>query len=418
MNSKLIKNTQMKNRVFLVITFVSIVLASCDKYYSGIEDPEIYKNVYMPRAAYDSTVVAVTRDEATFKLGYSAYLGGPNSASNNVNVSFKVDEAAATAFKNKYGVNYPILPAANYSLSATSAVIPAGGRSTDSLTLTIKSNSDLALFKTYILPVSIQTVEGAGSQLLPKYATTYYLIKVGQKEIMNLGNNWGGMLSLGAKNTIVSNDKVSKDILMYLPNAEGNYDKAPLHIGIFWDAAEAAYYVSENAMMVRNTPYWAGLFRFDIFPENIVQTNPKPADNIIKSIADWNTFWLGDFWNKYLIATFRNYIFTVDNGGTLWQQPIFSKIDQNRTQRATNFNYTQVVAYPSKNSNALLCLTAGGDLWYYPTSTTGELGTGKKVGSGWTVFKKIIVSENDILAVSITNGVYRIPFDANKSYNF
>ncbi len=408
----------MKNRLYCIIAFLVFLISSCDKYDSGITEAESYKNVYMPRAAYDSTVLAVTLDENTFELPYSAYLGGIDNASEDINVSFVVDESKAQAFNERYGTNYPVLPATNYSLGATSAVIRAGQRSTDPLTLSIQSNALLSLFKTYILPVSIQSVNGSGSKTGENYTTTYYLVKVGQEEILNLGNNWGGIFCLGPKNTIVSNDKNSKDILMHLPNAEGKYDKPPLQIGIFWDASESFYYVNENAMVVRNAPYWAGLFRFLMHPQNIVQDNPTPAENIIQSYADWNTFWLGDFWDKYLIATFRDYFFTVDRSGTLWRQPVFSKVDQNRTQVATNFNFTQVVAFPSKNSNALLCLTAGGDLWYYPTSTAGVLGAGKKVGSGWNVFKKIIVSESDILALSSTNGVYRLPFDPDRTYIF
>lgn len=407
----------MKNKIIFIIACISMAFASCDKYDSGIEDPEIYRNVYMPRAANDSTVVAVTRDEAAFELGYSAYLGGVENAAGDIQVSFKVDEAAVTTFNDRYGTNYPLLPAANYSLSATAGVIHAGERSTDKLTLTVKSNESLALFKTYILPISIQSVDGGGSRLLPKYATTYYLVKVGQPEILNLGSNWGSILSIGPKNTVIVNDANNKDILMYIPDEQGVYDQPPLHIGVNWKDSESFYYVNDNAMVVRNYPYWAGLFRFNMYPENIVQNNPKPAENIIVSIADWNTFWQGDFWDKYLIVPFGNYLFTKDNGGSLWRQPIFSKIDVNRTQVATGFNYTQIVAYPSTSPNALICVNADGDLWYYPVSA-GVPGTGKKVGSGWNVFKKIIVRGNEILALGQTNGLYAIAFDPDKTYFF
>lgn len=410
----------MKNRFYFIIAFIAITLTACDKYDSGIDNPEQYKNVYMPRAARDSMVLSVTLDENTFNLPYSAYLGGLDNASGDINVSFAVDESKAQVFNTRYGTNYAMLPAANFSLGSSSAVIKSGQRSTDSLTLTIKSDAQLSLFKTYILPVTIQSINGSGAKLSEKYATTYYLIKVGQKEILNLGNNWGDIYCLGPKNTIVSNDKNSKDILMYLPNAEGIYNQPPLHIGINWRDSESFYYVSETSMVVRNFPYWAGLFRFNMHPENIVQNNTTPADNIMNSIADWNTFWLGDFWNKYMIVPFRNYIITIDNGGTVWRQPVFSKIDVNRTQVATGFDFTQVVPFPSKDPTALLCLTAAGDLWYYPVSTDGVPGDGKKVGSGWNVFKKFIVSESDILAVSAsTNGVYRLSFDPdNTAYNF
>ncbi|MFT4095316.1 MAG: DUF1735 domain-containing protein [Niabella sp.] len=408
----------MKLKLYFAIACILMSLASCDKYYSGINDAENYKNVYMPRASSDSTVLTVTRDEAVFTLPYSAYLGGPAAASGDISVSFAVDESQVSVFNTKYGTNYPVLPAANYTFSGTASVIKAGERSTEKLTLTVQSNEDLALFKTYILPVSIKTVDGAGSHLGENYTTTYFLIRVGQEEVLNLGANWGGIYCVGPKNTIISNDSVSKDILMYIPNDEGVYDQDPLHIGIYWDASESFYYINENAMLVRNAPYWAGLFRFDMYPENIAQTNTTPT-NIIVAKSVWAEFWLGDFWNQYLIVPFGDYQLTIDNGGALWRQPVFSYISSNRTQVATGFErYSQVLSYPSKQPTGLVCVTADGDLWYYSLSDLAVPDAGKKVGSGWAVFKKIIISDNDILALSSTNGVYRIPFDPDQTYDF
>ncbi|MGJ7032927.1 DUF1735 domain-containing protein [Niabella hirudinis] len=408
---------QIKKIGFGILAVVAIAAVSCSKYNNGIEDASIYRNIYMPRAANDSTVLTVRPGDSVYRLGYSAYIGGIENAQTDIKVSFEVATAAAADFNARSGTSYPLLPATNYTLSSQTAIIKAGERSTDSLTLSVKSDNNLSLFKTYILPVGIKATEGEG-QVLKKYAVTFYLVRVALPPVLKLGSSWGGIFSLGPKNTIISNDKNSLDILMNLPKNDGDYNQAALHIGIRWDASESFYYLNENAMVVRNAPYWAGLFRFDMHPENILQNNPKPAENIITGIADWNTFWLGDFWNKYLIVPFRNYMITADNGGVLWRQPLFAKIDQNRTQVGAGFNYSQGVAYPSVNSNALLFVNAAGELWYYPVSETGVPGTGKKIGTGWNVFRKIIVSGNDILALDGSGSVYRLAFDPEKNYSF
>lgn len=397
-----------------------IVFSSCDKYNSGIKDPSVYTNVYMPQAARN-LITDITQGDSVFHLLYNAYLGGMSVAKGDINITFSIDSAVIDSFNIANGTSYRLLPPTNYSLESFSGVIKSGTRSTDSMTLTVRNDNNLSLFKTYILPIKIVRSDGGDAKVFQNESTSFYIFPVGTQKVLSLGSDWGGILSVGPKLSVISNLASTFDILLNLPDSNKVYSAAPLHIGINWDASESFYYVNENSMVVRNTPP-SGLFNFIMYPDQITQDNPDPANGIIVGAPN---FWLGDQWNQFVIAPYNNYFFTEDTYGALWRMDAYTFWDQAswwtvpRVQVvASGFNYTQILSYPSMNPNALVCLDANGGLWYYPVSQDGSsLGTGKQVGSGWNIFKKIIVVGNDILALNKTNDLYRISFDPNGFIN-
>lgn len=414
------KNRQMKNLFLSCTLFLAILmLGSCDKYNDGMKDSSIYTNVYMPGATR-SLITNMTQGDSVFHLIYSAYLGGISGAKGDINVTFEIDSAAVDSFNAVNGTNYRLLPRSNYSIQSFSALVRSGTRSTDSMTLTVRNDDHLSLFKTYLLPIKISGADGGGAKVLQSKSTSFYIFTVGTQKVLSLGSDWGGILSVGPKLSVISNLASTFDILLNLPDSNKVYSAPPLHIGINWNASESFYYVNENSMVVRNTPPFAGLFNFIMNPDLITQNNPDPANGII--YGDPN-FWLGDHWNEFIIAPYNNYFFTEDENGILWRLNAYVFWDWQtpsntpRTQVASGFNYTQVLSYPSMNPNALICVNSNGDLWYYPVSQDGTPGTGKQVGSGWNIFKKIIVVGNDILALNNNNDLYRITFNPDSFIN-
>ena len=398
---------------------------SCDKYNSGIADPSIYTNVYMPGAArklITSVTVVAQGGDSVYHLGYSAYLGGTSSAQSDIDITFAIDSAAVDSFNIANGTSYKLLPKTNYALSAFSAMIKAGSRSTDSLTLTVRNNDSLSLFKTYVLPVKIVNSTGGGAKIFASASTSFYIFQVGTQKVLSLGSDWGGILCVGPQLSVISNLASSHDILLYLPDSTKIYPNPPLHIGINWGASESFYYVNENSMVVRNTPPYSGLFNFIMYPNQITQSNPNPANGIIVGAPN---FWLGDQWDAFILAPYNNYFMGEKSNGSLWRIPAYAFWQNVKTvppppgavQVASGFNYRQVLSYPSMNPNALVCVDPNGGLWYCPMSQAGVPGTAKQVGSGWNIFKKIIVVGNDILALNQFNDLYRISFSPNGFIN-
>lgn len=420
----------MKNIFLSCISLLAIaMLGSCDKYNSGMADPSIYTNVYMPQAARNmvTSITSVKQGgDSVYHLLYNAYLGGASDAKGDINVTFAIDSAAVDSFNAANGTDYRLLPQTNYSLSNFSGTIKSGMRTTDSMTLTVKNDDSLSLFKTYILPVKIVSSDGGGAKIFESRSTSFYIFPVGTQKVISLGSNWDGVLSVGPKSSVIYNTSVmykdfdSINIYLVLPDSNKFYSASPLEIGIQWDASESFYYVNENSMVVRNTPPYAGLFNFIMYPDQIAQDNPHPDNGIIVGAPN---FWLGDHWNAFIIAPYNNYFLTADANGILWRMNAYTFWDWQtpsntpRTQVASGFNYTQILSYPSMNPDALICVNSNGDLWYYPMSQDGVPGAGKQVGSGWNIFKKIIVVGNDILALNKTNDLYRISFDPNGFIN-
>lgn len=410
----------MRTLILSLLAFAAIVImGSCAKYDTTLLNDARYKQVYMPRAENGPVEQAITQKDSSLHFLYSAYLGGAAPASKSISVDFGVQQEMVDQYNQENGTDYKLLPNANYSLQ-NSATITAGSRSTDSLDLEIKTNADLNLFETYLLPLSVTKISGDGS-INHKLQTTYFIFSVGyaqgevpRTKVLSLGDQWGGIFCGGPKHTILSNNKNNFDIYLYLPDDQGDFTGPPLDIAYNYNASESFYFVNDSSMLIRNFPSYAGLFNFNMNYWNIRQDNPDPASNIIYGAAN---FWLGDHWDAYQIAPYNNYLMTLDNNGNLYRQPIYSFIEVDKTQVGSGFTDTkQLIEYPEAHANSLLALDQSGNLWYIPMNPDGEPGAKKQVGSGWDMYQRIMVSGSDILGIDNKNDVYRYPFNPKGFY--
>ena len=71
------------------------------------------------------------------------------------------------------GTDYPLLPSDCYTLT-TETVIPAGESSSADLVLTVNAQGKIQPFDSYLLPVTITSVEGAQADHIQQ--TVYYLL--------------------------------------------------------------------------------------------------------------------------------------------------------------------------------------------------------------------------------------------------
>jgi len=411
----------MKNYKILLAFLVLLSMnTSCDKYDDSLLKDAPYQQVYMPRAKNGDNESAITQKDSVIRFSYNAYIGGANPASTPVMIDFGVQQELVNQYNSVHGTDYRLLPSENYSLESTNAVIPIGKRSTDSLVLTIKTNSSLKLFETYILPLSITQVAGEGT-INTDLSTINYIFSVGyaqgevpSQKVLSLGDSWGGILCGGPKQTLLSNNKNNFDIYLHLPSATGVFDMQPLDIAYNYNASESFYYVNDSSMLIRNFPFYAGLFNFNMNYWNVYQENPDPAGNVIYGAPN---FWLGDHWDAYKIAPYNNYLMTIDNGGNLYRQPAYSFIEVSKTQVGSGYNdILQVMEFPSQQATALLALDSGGKLWYIPMNPDGEPGAKKQVGSGWDKYLQIIILGSDILGIDSNHDVYRYHFDPRGFY--
>lgn len=396
----------MKRIKILAGTIASVMLLSaCSDvivYEPEAGEMELYSKVYIPRAERPVEVSAISTSGETQEFLYSAYLGGPKDASSAIDVTFAVDADKVSTYNEKNGTEYKLLPQESYTLEADKGVIPAGSRTTGNFKLSVKPGDYLTMFESYILPLSISQ---AGITVSKELETTYFVFtvtyepgQVPREKVLSMGANWGNILSAGSRGSLMRRD-TKNDILLYLPDAEGRFTVPPRVIGINWEASESFYYVNEKAVVVRNYPYWAGLFSF------IIDDNYE--------LPGANPFWLGDFWDKYVIVPYKDYFLTVDNEGVMRRQPVFTDVNAPKTQVGAGFkDYKQILAY----QDYLLALDKDGKLWLYSMSADAVPGSKKQVGAGWDIYKQIVVSGEDILALDEAGDIYRYKFNPKGFY--
>lgn len=392
----------MKTCLKYSIVLATILVIACNKQpiNIGIDDAELYSKIYMPLANDNPIMAALAIKDTTYTFSYSAYLGGSITPNTNINIRFGVVAAMVDSFNIANGTSYPIMPKESYTLETQNAIIPAGSLSTGTLNVSVKPKGYLQLFESFLLPISITQTDGATS-INNSLATVYFIFtgayangEVPRQKVLSLGQNWGKIFAPGVRGSLIRNDNAN-DILNYMPDAEGNFSTDPRVVGVNFGAAESFYYVSETSIVVRNFPFFAGLFSFKV-EENHDLTAANP-------------FWLGDFWDQYVIVPFKAYFLTIDHNGNLLRQPTLTDVNIAKTTVGTGFaGYKQVMAY----QDFLLALDDNGEFWIFSMSTDAVPGAKRQIGTGWDLYEKVVVSGNDLLALDPMGDVYRYKFDA------
>ena len=135
-----------------------------------------YTQVYMPQGINGPISKVFKIKDSVQTVIYGAVYGGPGYPGNDVAVSFKVDPLKVDSFNLANNTNYPLLPAASYTLSNISGVITKGSTATQPYNVSFKTMGTGAMtaLKTYILPISVVCTS---TKINPKLATTFYIVK-------------------------------------------------------------------------------------------------------------------------------------------------------------------------------------------------------------------------------------------------
>jgi len=158
----------MKNNIFksLILFFAVTTFSSCLKDDSLVLDPEKGHNVIefantTDIAVHGSTIPLymhsfAVADEVSMPVTVS-YSGPEATAPTDITVNIAaVDENSIESYNEEQGTEFELMPASNYTLSATSVVIPKGS-SKASFTVKYKTNA-FDLDKLLVLPLKITSV--------------------------------------------------------------------------------------------------------------------------------------------------------------------------------------------------------------------------------------------------------------------
>ena len=169
-----------------ICCFIIVLFAACSKENAPAALPGGSISIQVA-ANKDSVQVALPiATDTAFVLGLKAVLSGTASTSDHW-VNFAVDTTKLAAFKEKYG-NAILLPTANYYFYKPMTRIAAGASVSDSAQLNIVLQTKLEGYSTYVLPVVIQSVDGAVDGAATSQVV-YYVLKTGKPSVI-LKTTW------------------------------------------------------------------------------------------------------------------------------------------------------------------------------------------------------------------------------------
>ncbi|HVU55226.1 MAG TPA: DUF1735 domain-containing protein [Puia sp.] len=176
----------MSRKIFLAATLV-ILLASCkDKYDLPAQPLSAYTKIYMPEAVNNPVNYTLKITDSVQTIVYGANYGGQGYPSQDIPVSFAVNNALVDSFNAANGASYATVPDGAYTFAKTTAIIPRGGLTTGPLEISIRTNGAGAIdaLKSYLLPVTLSTSSAPINQALQ---TTFFIIKA-QPDLKDYSN--------------------------------------------------------------------------------------------------------------------------------------------------------------------------------------------------------------------------------------
>ncbi|MDR6781545.1 endonuclease/exonuclease/phosphatase family metal-dependent hydrolase [Pedobacter africanus] len=163
----------------IVLILIAAGFSACKQ--ELISNPEQYARLYIVQAGtYPAVRTFIMKDEVQ-TIDIAAARGGIADTGQDIDVTFKVDNALIQDFNEKNNTAYAALPEGSYELEKTSATIRKGERVTSPLKIRLKTLGTLVAFKQYLLPVSLSADAAVNEDL----KTAYFLIE-GQREGINI----------------------------------------------------------------------------------------------------------------------------------------------------------------------------------------------------------------------------------------
>jgi len=169
------------------------MLGSCkDKYDLPAQPPSNYTKIYMPEAVNNPMNYTLKITDSPQAIVYGANYGGQDYPSQDIPVTFTVNNALVDSFNSANHTSYAVVPDGTYALAKAAALIPRGQLSTGPLEITVRTNGagSIEALKNYLLPVTLSSTTAKVNENL---RTTFYTIKA-QPDFADYSNfdrtNW------------------------------------------------------------------------------------------------------------------------------------------------------------------------------------------------------------------------------------
>jgi hypothetical protein len=324
----------------------------------------------------------------------------------DIKISFSINPDLVDTFNAAHGTSYALLPSDAYKFENTSATIPAGSFSSQSLDIDIITTTNFPPFVSYILPVTIKSQDASVNSGM---ATVYFQVtasyapgKIPRKELFQLPDDYESVFSY--ENAVYEHTKSGQIYRFPYNEVADNFDPGleldnagwgtslrwlhPLNgyvwgMGVDGSPKGTAYGYLYVYKVLDN----GATFRMDGWIGQYI--GGDPAYDMMIPFKNSMLFRMTG--NKQINLYNTNGSFTLTSDTTL----------------AGGWDFSSIFAYEDN----LFCVDGNGDLWQYPLSESGTVGSRTKIGSGWDMYKKVFAFNNDLIGIDNDNKLWLYKFD-------
>jgi hypothetical protein len=165
-----------RNKILSIAGALLLLTACKDKYDLPAQPLSNYTKIYMPEAVNNPVNYTLKITDSPQAIVYGAYYGGQDYPSQDIPVTFTVNNALVDSFNKANNTSYAVVPDGTYTLAKAASLIPGGQLSTGPLRITVRTNGtgSIDALKNYLLPV---TLSSAAAKVNENLKTTFYTIK-------------------------------------------------------------------------------------------------------------------------------------------------------------------------------------------------------------------------------------------------
>jgi hypothetical protein len=163
---------KMKTKIFFGLTFLSSLFAIM--LVSGCKKADFGKPVILVTGTEVSPLVKFAVEDTP--ASFSVTATSTEKANEAINITFKIDTAAVTKYNQEHNTTYYVAPEQALDISGLSTVINAGSSASTPVSVKVISTSPLIDGRSYLIPLTISSVEGGNQSVLESSRTIFLRI--------------------------------------------------------------------------------------------------------------------------------------------------------------------------------------------------------------------------------------------------
>lgn len=397
----------MKIRIILAIIVLAGLL-SCTKTTPLLLKNEIsYSNISIPQASNTPYRINVYAVDSTQSYTINAFYGGPVKPSKDIKITFRVNPQMLDTFNLNNGTMYGLLPSDAYNLEKTNVVIPANSLSSESLNINIITTMNFPVFTTFILPI---TIESSDAPINKKLGIIYFQVtasyspgNIPRKELFHLSGDPESIFAY--KNAIFEHRKTGEIYRFPYSQIKDEFDPEV-------QLNDAGWGTSLQWLTPLNDYLWG----MGVNGSNPIGT-AYGYIYVYKFLEDGSKIRMDGFTGNVLLADPTYDLMIPFKNSMLFRTSLGANITMYNTNGAFSlttkkniegeWKFTSIFQY----GNDLFCVEANGDLWQYPLTEDGVVGSRTKIGSGWDLYTKVFAFNDKLIGVDKDNKLWMYNFD-------